>query len=196
MLSDSRSRLRSCRGPSLYAPTALAASYPLLRHQQSRRWHARSGKNGFTRHRSIQSMTQGRGSAVCSMRSLLLNMLRRYLSAERPTTSISSSSFCSWRFAFTRCQNLLASTDAQVHRQLRSDDPGGQPRAGAERSFLIVACYESTPVPKWLGFESPPPVRLGEESLCILPSRVHEPQAAPLQEVQPRRSERTATGNW
>ena len=70
-------------------------------------------------------------------------------------------------------------------------------RAEADRSLLIiVACCGSTPVPEWLDFASPPPVRHGEESLRILPSLVREPQAAPLQEAQPRRSEHTATGNW
>jgi hypothetical protein len=69
-------------------------------------------------------------------------------------------------------------------------------RAEADRWFLIAPCCESTPVPEWLGFESPPALRLGEESLRILPSRGHEPQAAALQEVRLRRSERTATGNW
>ncbi len=39
-----------------------------------------------------------------------------------------------------------------------------------------VICCESTPAPEWLGFESPPPVRLGEEFLHILPSRVRGPQ--------------------
>jgi len=62
-------------------------------------------------------------------------------------------------------------------------------RADKNRPFLIVACCESTPVPEWLGFESPLPLRLGEEFLRILPSRVREPQAALLREVQPRRSE-------
>jgi hypothetical protein len=69
-------------------------------------------------------------------------------------------------------------------------------RAEADRWLLIAPCCESTPVPEWLGFESPPALRLGEESLRILPSRGHEPQAAALQEVRLRRSERTATGNW
>ena len=52
------------------------------------------------------------------------------------------------------------------------------PRAEAGPSFLTVFCYASTPLPGWPGFESPPPVRLGEESLRILPSRVRGPQAA------------------
>ena len=83
-----------------------------------------------------------------------------------------------------------------MHRQLTAVDPVDSPQAEPDSSLLIVACYELTPVPEWLGFASPLPVRLGEESLHILPSRVREQQAAPLREVQPRKSERTATGNW
>src|SRR5437588_68305 len=54
---------------------------------------------------------------------------------------------------------------------------------------LNVVSRETTPLPEWLGFESLPPARLGEESLRILPSHVREPQATRFLEVQPRRSE-------